>query len=364
MDREIKVILSGGGTMGSVSPLLAIRDKMIEQNLNSKFIWVGTENGPEKNIIEKEGIEYRVIKSGKFRRYFSFKNFIDPFNVLLGIFQSMSLISKFKPDVILSAGGFVSVPLIIAGKLKGTKTFVHQQDIVPGLANKVMARYAKVITVSFKKSLDDFKGKNAKLTGNPVRPRIFQGNRETGLQTFQLEPELPTLVVMGGSLGAEKINQLVIESVAKLIDFCQIIHLAGQGNIIEWVDKAQFGAKASRYHVYEYIHEELPDLYAVADLIVCRAGLSTLTEIAALKKASMLIPIPNNQQEVNAEYFSKQNAVISLKQDDLDSEEFVRLIRGLFDSNSSLGNLSRNITDVMQPNAAERYVDLILEEIK
>lgn len=364
MDKEIRIMLSGGGTMGSVSPLLAIRDKMLEQNLNAKFIWVGTATGPEKMIIEKEGIEYHSIKSGKFRRYFSFQNFIDPLNALIGVFQSMKLIRKFKPDVILSAGGFVSVPLIIAGKLKRKKTFVHQQDIVPGLANKLMARYAKVITVSFKKSLDDFKGKNAKLTGNPVRQRIFQGNKDSALKTFQLESDLPTLVIMGGSLGAEKINQLVIDSVAKLIDFCQIIHLAGHGNIIEWVDKAQFGDKASRYHVYEYIHEELPDLYAVADLIVCRAGLSTLTEIAALRKPSMLIPIPNNQQEVNSEYFSKQNAVISLKQDDLEAEEFVRLIKGMFDSNSSLENLSRNIADVMNSDASEKYIELILEEIK
>ena len=364
MDREIRVILSGGGTMGSVSPLLAIRDKMLEQNLNAKFIWVGTDAGPEKKIIQKEGIEYHVIQSGKIRRYFSFKNFVDPFKVLIGVFQSIKLINKFKPDIILSAGGFVSVPLIMAGKVRGKKTFVHQQDIVPGLANKFMARYAKVITVSFKKSMGDFKGKNVKLTGNPVLSRLFQGSKDRALKTFNLELDLPTLVIMGGSLGAQEINKLVIESVSNLIDFCQIIHLAGHGNLIEWVDKENFGAKASRYHVYEYIHEDLPDLYSVADLIVCRAGLSTLTEVAALKKAAMVIPIPNNQQEVNAEYFAKQNAIISLPQNNLTSEEFVRLIKGLFDSNSSLENLRRNIVDVMQPEAAEKYVNLILEEIK
>lgn len=361
MDRKIKIILSGGGTMGSVSPMLAIRDKFIEQNIDSEFVWVGTENGPEREIVQAEGIEFNSIRSGKLRRYLSLKNIFDPFNVIIGVFQSFKLIKRFKPDVILSAGGFVSVPLILAGRLKGIKTFVHQQDLVPGLANKFMAKHASLITVSFKKSLDDFKNKEVRLIGNPVRPIVLQGDKSRGLETFGLSSDLPILVVMGGSLGATKINELIFESIPKLIDFCQIVHVVGSGNMVEWQDKEKFGANANRYHPFEYIHKQMPDLYAVADLVVCRAGLSTLSELAALKKPALVIPIPNNQQEVNAEYFAKQNAIIYEKQGEITSDDFVRYIRGLLESAGSRENLSRNISDVMMPDAADRYVKLILE---
>jgi len=363
MEPSLKIILSGGGTMGSVVPLLAVRDKMLEQGMSVEFLWVGTEAGVEKELISKE-LSFVSIKSGKLRRYFSFQNFLDPFRLLIGIFQSLSIIRNFRPNLILSAGGYVSVPLIIAGKLSRIKCIVHQQDLQVGLANRIMAKFATIITVSFESLLTSFDSSKAKLVGNPVRPRMLSGDKTRGAITFNLIPDLPTLVVMGGSLGAEKINELMFQSIPQLIEFCQIIHVVGKGNMVEWTDKEKFGELAKRYHPYEYIDQEMPDLYAVADLVVCRAGLSTLSELASLKKPAIIIPIPKNQQEINAEYFAKQNAIILLNQESLTSEEFIETIRGLFGSTSSLNNLSQHISEAMISDAAGKFVELIRQLIK
>ncbi|KKR07350.1 MAG: undecaprenyldiphospho-muramoylpentapeptide beta-N-acetylglucosaminyltransferase [Parcubacteria group bacterium GW2011_GWC2_39_14] len=363
MESSLKIILSGGGTMGSVVPLLAVREKMIEQGLSAEFLWVGTEAGVEKELISKE-MSFVSIKSGKLRRYLSFQNFLDPFRLLIGIFQSLAIIRNFRPNLILSAGGYVSVPLIIAGKLSRIKSLVHQQDLQVGLANRIMAKFATIITVSFESLLKSFDPDKVRLVGNPVRSRIYTGDKTRGLAEFNLVPDLSTLVVMGGSLGAEKINELMFQSIPQLIEFCQIIHVVGKGNMVEWMDKEKFGELANRYHPYEYVDQEMPDLYAVADLVVCRAGLSTLSELAALKKPTIIIPIPKNQQEINAEYFAKQNAIILLSQDSLTAEEFVETVRGLFSSSSSLGNLSRHIADSMIPDAAGKFVELIKQVIK
>ncbi|NQT50085.1 undecaprenyldiphospho-muramoylpentapeptide beta-N-acetylglucosaminyltransferase [Candidatus Kuenenbacteria bacterium] len=356
----MKIILTGGGTIGSVSPLLAIKHELVEQKMcsNSDFIWVGTEEGVEKDIIEKENFPYFSIKSGKFRRYFSKENFIDPFRILKGIFQSIKIIRDFNPDYILSAGSFVSVPVVIAGWILRKKTIIHQQDIRPGLANKFMAPFASKITVTFEDSKKYFSKKKTVLTGNPVRQGIFNGNKENAIKFFKLESNLPTLFIMGGSLGAEELNKFVVESITDLIDICQVVHIVGKGNIVEWEDEDQF-ENSGRYHQYEYLFHELADVYAIADLIVCRAGLSTLTELSALKKPTVLIPIPNNQQEENARYFDSKNAVITLAQEKITVDEFLALIKNLFANPNSLERLGNNMAGMMPVDANKKYVEMI-----
>jgi len=358
MESKYKIILSGGGTMGSVVPLLALRDKLLEGNFTVEFLWVGTENGVEKELLSKE-MNYIGIKSGKLRRYFSLQNFFDPFRLIYGIFQSLALLRNFEPNLVVSAGGYVSVPLFIAARIKGVRTIVHQQDLQVGLANRIMAKFASIITVAFEPLLKEFDANKVKLIGNPVRSKILQGDKTRGSTIFNLEANIPTVVVMGGSLGAEKINEVLFQSITRLIEFSQIIHIVGKGNIVQWENKETFGALSSRYHPYEYVNEEIADLYAVADLVVCRAGLSTLSELAALKKPAIVIPIPQNQQEINADYFVKQNAVILLNQLTLTADEFVETVSGLLNSGSSLGTLSRRISETMIPDATEKFVELI-----
>lgn len=345
--------------MGSVYPLLAVREKLLEQKISSDFIWVGTEDGPERDFINQENILYFAIKSGKLRRYFSRQNFVDPFRIIAGIFQSLKIIKQFKPDIIITAGSFVSVPLFIAARFKKVKTIVHQQDVRPGMANKFMAKRATRVTVAFVESLPLFPKEKTVLIGNPVRATVLRGDKERGMAVFSLERNLPTLLVMGGSSGAEKINELLISAITALIDFCQIIHITGADNIVEWIDKDKFGEASKRYHSYEYLRGELADAYCVADLVVCRAGLSTLTELATLGKPSVVIPIPGNQQEENATYFARKNAIIVVDQKTITRDGFISLVNDLLLNPVSLENLSKNIKEMMPTDANAKFVELI-----
>ena len=359
----MKIILTGGGTIGSVSPLLAVRSALLAIDKEAQFIWLGTEDGLEEEVIRQKNIAYFGIKCGKIRRYFSWQNFITPFSVLVGIFQSIKIIRDFKPDLILSAGSFVSVPVVIAAWLLRRRIVVHQQDIIPGLANEIVAKFATKVTVSFPESLKDFSATKAVLTGNPVRPEIFIGDAASADNKFGLEPGFPTLLVMGGSQGAERVNELIFSIVPELINFCQIIHVVGKGNMVEWTDRDRFGAVANRYHAMEYAYESLPDIYARAALVVCRAGLSTLTELVALGKPTIVVPIPHHQQEANAEYFNRKNAIIYFDQEKSSAAELRDIIEAMLKNPGSLSRLREYMQKVMPPAANENYVKLVREMI-
>jgi len=348
----MKILFSGGGTIGSVSPLIAVYEEIKKQKPDTEFLWLATRNGPEIQLVSNYQIPIKHIFSGKFRRYFSFKNFIDPFFVFLGFVQSFFIIIKFKPDAILSAGGFVSVPVTWAGKILRKPCLIHQQDIRPGLANKMMANSAKIITVTFQKSLNDFpKGKTV-LTGNPVRADILTGDKEEAYKFFGFTPTLPTILIMGGGTGAAKFNQLVLDSLEQLVTFCQVIHLTGGKN-----DKV---AEHPNYRSYDFLTEQMKHAYAVADLVVSRAGMSALTELSVLGKAAIVIPIAGSHQEENAVEFFKNNAILMVEEKNLNPEGFTVAIRELLSDHVQLDGLRRNIKTIMPSDAASRIVKIII----
>ncbi|MBU1132330.1 undecaprenyldiphospho-muramoylpentapeptide beta-N-acetylglucosaminyltransferase [Patescibacteria group bacterium] len=355
----MKIILTGGGTIGAVSPLLSIKEKIEEQYSGSEFIWIGTKAGIEREIITKENIPYYSISAGKLRRYFSWRNFIEPFSLIAGFFQSLRIVRKFDPDLILSVGGFVSVPVVIAGWLQKKKSIIHQQDIKAGLANKIMAFFAAKITVTFSSSLKDFPKKKTVQTGNPARKEIFSGSMDHAISRFHLEKNLPTLLVMGGSLGSLPINRLISESIEQLVEFCQVIQVTGKRDF----KKINLKNKSSRYRAFDYLHEELADAYAIADLVVSRAGLSTLTELSALAKPAIIIPIPHHQQEENAKYFSGKKAVVLFEQETLNKERFVSLVKKILADSGKLKQLSENIKGIMPSSAAERFIAVIKQVV-
>lgn len=348
----MKIILSGGGTIGSVSPLLAVYQTIKSRRPDIEFLWVGTRRGPERRLISENQISFKPIFCGKLRRYFSGQNFLDPFRVLFGYFQSIFIVHQFKPDVVLAAGGFVSVPLIWAAKLLGRPALIHQQDVEPGLANKLMASSADLITVTFKKSLADFPAGKTQLVGNPVRPAIAMGSRERGLQLFKLKPELPTVLIMGGGTGARRLNDLVFDSLPQLLTFCQVVHLTG--------GKSQRVAEHPRYRSFDFVTTEIADAYALAQLVVSRAGMSALSELAATKKPTILIPISHSHQEANAIEFVKNNAALQLNEINLTPEQLTTAIQKLLADSVGCQTLSRNIATVMPANAADRIADIIL----
>ncbi len=310
-------------------------------------------------MVQKKNIRYKPIFSGKLRRYPSFKNIIDFFLVFIGFFQSVFLILKFKPGAIFSAGGFVAVPLSLAGWFLKVPIFIHQQDIIPGLANKIIAPLAKKITASFEISLKNFNRRKTILTGNPVRPEIFQGNRQKAVKRFQLEENIPTLLVIGGGTGAKDLNRLVFQIVPELVDFCQIVHLTGKGKGIN-DDKLSF----SRYHQVEFLTEEIPDLYQAADLIVSRAGMGVLTELSVLKKPLILVPIPDSHQEANAKYFNEKAGVILLGRKNSTADELLEKIKFLIGSPDELKKLGDKIYQLARSQAGEKISKIILKEIQ
>lgn len=359
----MKIILAGGGTMGSVTPLLAVAEELQKYTPDAEFLWIGTRNGPEKKAVEVYKIKFISVPAGKLRRYFSGWNFLIPFLIAAGFFKSLWLILKFKPQMILSAGGFVAVPVIWAGWILRVPSLVHQQDVRPGLANKLTARFAKIITVTFLESLEYFL--NAIVAGNPVRREIFSGNKDRAAGSFNLEKDLPTVFVLGGGTGALGLNKIVVDATPELVKFCQVIHMTG-GKVDELLRTKTEDIKreTARYHTVDFLAKDLPDVFAVADLVISRAGLGTLSELAMLGKPTVLIPIPGSHQEDNAYYFKKQNAVVIWDERNITPENFSEAIRELLNNKVELESLGRNIKGVMPADAAKKITDEILKVVQ
>lgn len=354
---SMKILLTGGGTMGSVTPLLAIKDAL-QQSGDYEFLWVGTSFGPERKIVEQNKIPFRSIPSGKLRRYFSWRNFTDIFLIFFGFIKSLWIILRFQPQLILTAGSFVSVPLVLAAAIFHRKIVIHQQDLKVGLANRLMQPFAMKITVAFEELRDFFPSPKVVITGNPVRLTLFDGDRERALKKFNLQPNLPVLVVMGGGLGSEIINQTFIKISKELTKFCQVIHLLGRGNQVKWLYDSEI-ATNNRYHAYEFLDQDLADAYAIADLVFCRAGFSTLTEVSALKKPAVVMPIPDHQQVKNAEYFYNKKAIVYVRQEDFGDDYLLNLLEDLLSRSSRLKELSDNIYYALPQKATEQYADFI-----
>lgn len=356
----MRIILTGGGTMGSVTPLLAVAEELKKREASAEFLWLGTKSGPEKKVVESFGIKFRSVPAGKLRRYFSGWNFLMPFLLAAGFFKSLWLIFKFKPQMILSAGGFVAVPVIWAGWILRVTSLVHQEDLRPGLANKLTARFAKIITVTFSDSLKYFP--RAIVTGNPVRQEIFSGSIDRAAENFNLEKDLPTIFILGGGTGATSLNKIVVAAARELVKFCQVIHMTG-GRVDESLRAGIENIKreTARYHSVEFLGKDLPDVFTVADLMISRAGMATLTELAVLGKPTVLIPISGSHQEDNAYYFKKQNAVVLWDERNLTPENFSAAVRELLNNKVELESLSRNIGETMSADAAQKIVDEILK---
>ncbi|MFA6271495.1 MAG: glycosyltransferase [Patescibacteria group bacterium] len=227
----MKIVLSGGGTGGSVAPLLAIYQQLVKVE-NTEFLFIGGNNSIEKDLAEENGIRFESIISGKLRRYFDPRNFLTPFAVILGFFHAIRILKKWRPDIILSAGSFVAVPVVWAAWLLRKPVIIHQQDLRKGLANKLMTPFATKITVTFPESLADFPRGKTIHTGNPIRESILSGNRETAMHIFSLSDNIPVILILGGGTGALTLNKIVTDSLPRLLEFCQIIHIAGKGKNI------------------------------------------------------------------------------------------------------------------------------------
>lgn len=349
----MKIIFSGGGTLGSVSPLIAVYLSLIKQNPGLKCLFVGSRLGPEQAAVASYRLPFRAIRSGRLRRFWDWRNLLDPFNVLAGFLQSLWILATFRPRAVVVAGSFVGVPVAWAACVLRIPVIIHQQDIIPGLANRLMANCARRITVSFDISLKDFSPRKTVLTGNAIRPEFFACQMQESRGLVRARPDLPLVVICGGGTGAQRLNELVAEAAPELSKFCQVLHITGKGKRVEVI--------ADNYHQEEFLTTEMPDAFCAADLVVSRAGLSTLSELAALGKPTIIIPIADSHQEANAHYFQKQNAALVLHERGLTAPRLVSAIHEVLTTASLKENLARNISSLMPAGGAEAVAGVVSE---
>jgi UDP-N-acetylglucosamine--N-acetylmuramyl-(pentapeptide) pyrophosphoryl-undecaprenol N-acetylglucosamine transferase len=308
-----KIVLTGGGTAGHVMPNLALFPKL--QSKGWKVLYIGSNDGIERELITAEHLPYYPIATGKFRRYFSKQNFTDPFRVIKGIVQSYKLLKKLRPNIIFSKGGFVSVPVIIGAWLNRIPVILHESDLTPGLANRIALPFASTICTTFPETLNHLPEGKGILTGNPIRPELLSGSKEEGLKLCGFTDNKPTILVMGGSLGSVRINKMIRAILPDLLLKYQVAHICGKDN----VDQNLIGYKG--YKQFEFVSQELPHILAMADLCVSRAGANFLFELLALKKPNLLIPLPKDSsrgdQILNAQSFKRQNFSMLLYEEEI-----------------------------------------------
>ena len=321
-----RIILTGGGTAGHVTPNIALLPGLKE--LGYDIHYIGSYNGIEKKLIEQFGIPYHGISSGKLRRYFSMQNFTDPFRVLKGFGEAKKLIKSLKPDVIFSKGGFVSVPVVIAGKQCHVPTIIHESDMTPGLANRLAIPSATKVCCNFPETLNHLPKEKAVLTGSPIRQELLTGDRADALKFCGLTADKPVILIIGGSLGSVIVNNAVRKVLPELLKNFQVIHLCGK-------DKIDTSLKDLKGYVqFEYIQDELKDLFALADIVISRAGANAICELLALHKPNLLIPLSANasrgDQILNARSFERQGYSIVLEEEELNDSTLLDAINKLY----------------------------------
>lgn len=321
-----RIILTGGGTAGHVTPNIALLPGLKERGYDIHYI--GSYNGIEKELIEQLGIPYHGIASGKLRRYFSTQNFTDPFRVLKGFGEAKKLIKTLKPDVIFSKGGFVTVPVVVAGKQCHVPTIIHESDMTPGLANKLATPSATKVCCNFPETMLHLPKEKAVLTGSPIRQELLSGSREAALNFCGLTEDKPVILIIGGSLGSVVVNDAVRAILPELLKEFQVIHLCGKGKS----DPSLNDVKG--YVQFEYIQQELKDLFALTDLVISRAGANAICELLALHKPNLLIPLSakasRGDQILNARSFERQGFSIVMEEEELTNEALLNAIQKLY----------------------------------
>lgn len=320
------ILLTGGGSAGHVTPNLALLPRLKADGW--RIHYAGTADGIERTLVcSAEGIEYHIISSGKLRRYFSLKNFIDPFRVIAGFFQARSLVKRIAPSVVFSKGGFVSVPVVLGAKGRAP-IVIHESDYTPGLANRIAIRYADKVLVTFEDTLKHARSKGI-FTGTPVRSELYAGEAARGLKLCGFDGKKPILLIMGGSLGAQAINDAVRASLPELLTRFDVVHLCGRCKVDPMT-------RRDGYRQFEYLGPELPDMLACAELALSRAGANAVFEFLALKKPSVLVPLPKSasrgDQILNASYFERKGYAVMLEQEKLTPETLVETLDFVYEN--------------------------------
>ncbi len=323
-----RIVLTGGGTAGHVTPNIALIPSLKEKGYDISYI--GSYNGIERKLIEDLNIPYYGIASGKLRRYFDVKNFSDPFRVVKGYTQARALMKKLKPDVVFSKGGFVAVPVVLAAKHRHIPVVIHESDMTPGLANKLSLPAATKVCCNFPETLEHLPEGQAVLTGSPIRQELLKGNKLNALKFCGFTANKPVLMVIGGSQGSVIVNDAIRGILPELLKTFQVVHLCGAGKVDPTLNYLE------GYVQFEYIKEELADLFAMADICVSRAGANAICELLALRKPNLLIPLSANasrgDQILNAESFEHQGFSEVLSEENLAPSILLPMIQKIYNN--------------------------------
>lgn len=321
-----KIVLTGGGTAGHVTPNIALLPAL--KKAGYEITYMGSHDGIEKKLISDFDIPYVGISAGKFRRYFDLKNFTDPFRVMKGFSEAKKFLKEYRPDIVFSKGGFVSVPVVRAAAALKIPCILHESDMTPGLANKLCVSVAKKVCCNFPETLKLLPEEKAVLTGSPIRSELSRGNKIEGLNMCGFSANKPVIMVIGGSLGAANVNKAVRDALPGLLADYQVVHLCGKDK----VDNLLLNTPG--YKQFDYVKTELKDLFAMADLVISRAGANAICELLALKKPNILIPLPaassRGDQLLNARSFESQGFSIVIDEDDLTTELLVDKVHELY----------------------------------
>lgn len=352
-----KIVLTGGGTAGHVTPNLALLPYLKEEGLEVHYI--GSYEGIEKKLVEDYDIPYYGVATGKFRRYLDPKNFTDPFRVIKGYGQARKILKELKPDVVFSKGGFVSVPVVRAAASLKIPCILHESDMTPGLANKLCLSAATKICCNFPETVDMLPENKAILTGSPVREELFTGNKIAALNMCGFTANKPVIMVIGGSQGAASVNKVVRDALPKLLEDFQVVHLCGKDKMDNLL------LNTPGYKQFEYLKSELKDIFAMADVVISRAGANAICELLTLNKPNILIPLPSSKsrgdQLLNARSFESQGYSMVIDEDDLTENLLVQKVKELFESKETYIEAMKGSA---QYSAIPTIMGLIKEMIK
>jgi UDP-N-acetylglucosamine--N-acetylmuramyl-(pentapeptide) pyrophosphoryl-undecaprenol N-acetylglucosamine transferase len=361
----LKVIISGGGTGGHIYPGISLAYEIKDRDIKNDILFVGTERGLESKLVPREGFKIVKIKARGIKRKLCFENLTAIIIFLLSLFQSYKIIKKYKPDLVIGTGGYVSGSVVLMAAILGVPTFVHEQNVIPGITNKLLSRITRATFLSFNQSKEYFSNK-AKLifTGNPIRFKNIKQNTEREYKKYNLDSSKKTILVLGGSKGAASINRAVLGSIDFIKDAIknnlQVLLISGQDdydNIMGIV-----GENHKIFSVEPYLHD-IEKAYSLADLVICRAGATTLAEIVAYGLPAILIPYPyatQDHQGINAKIFEREGAAISILERDLSGEKLGQVLLDLLKNKDQLEMMAKKSRELSNVNSAKKIVDYIL----
>ena len=365
----LKVIISGGGTGGHIYPGISLACEIKDRDIKNDILFVGTERGLESKLIPREGFKIVKIKAQGIKRKICFENLTAIVIFLISLFQSYNIIKKYKPDIVIGTGGYVSGSVVLMAAILGIPTFVHEQNVIPGITNKFLSRITRATFLSFNQSKEYFSNKAKMIfTGNPIRFKNIKQNTDREYKKFNLDSSKKTILVLGGSKGAASINRAVLQGIDLTKDVIknnwQVLLISGQDdydNIMKMV-----GEDHKIFSIEPYLYD-IEKAYSLADLVICRAGATTLAEIGAYGLPAILIPYPyatQNHQEVNARIFTREGAAILILEKDLSDKKLAQVLLDILKDKNRLEMMARKSRELGNENSAKKIVDYISDYIK